>query len=73
MFPATIDRDGQRDVGRPVGDLVPFGNPSLLLGVGVARRDGVLWNPVLVIDSLLYQAARKLLAVPAVLLRRDVR
>jgi hypothetical protein len=50
MFRAAIDRDGQRDVGRPVGDLVPFANPSLLLRVGVARRDGVLKNPVLVID-----------------------
>ena len=30
------------------------------------------WNPVRVIVSLVYQVVRKLLAVPAVLLRRDL-
>jgi hypothetical protein len=37
----------------------------------VWRVTTACWNPVQVIVSLVYQAARKLLAVPAVLLRRD--
>jgi hypothetical protein len=36
----------------------------------VARHDAG-WNPIHMIVSLVYQVARKLLAVPAVLLRRD--
>lgn len=38
----------------------------------VWRGITVCWNPVRVIVSLVYQVARKLLAVPAVLLRLDV-
>jgi putative transposase len=49
---------------------VPFGNSSLLLE-WVWRATTACWNPVQVIVSLVYQVARKLLAVPAVLLRRD--
>jgi hypothetical protein len=49
----------------------PFGNSSLLLG-SVWCRTTACWNPVQVIVSLVYQVARKLLAVPALLLRRDV-
>jgi hypothetical protein len=49
---------------------VPFGNSSLLLGWGW-RTTTACWNPGWVIVSLVYQVARKLLAVPAVLLRRD--
>jgi putative transposase len=37
----------------------------------VWRATTASWNPVQVIVSLVYQVARKLLAVPAVLLRRD--
>src|SRR3954468_6556029 len=56
----------------PIGFLgVPFGNSSLLLG-WVWRTATACWNAVQVIVSLVYQVARKLLAVPAVLLRRDV-
>ena len=36
----------------------------------MARHDAC-WNPIHMIVSLVYQVARKLLAVPAVLLRRD--
>jgi transposase InsO family protein len=50
---------------------VPFGNSSLLLG-WVWCATTACWKPVRVIVSLVYQVARKLLAVPAVLLRRDV-
>jgi putative transposase len=53
------------------GDPVPFGNSSLLLG-SVWCGTTACWNPVQVIVSLVYQVARKLLALPAVLLRRDV-
>jgi putative transposase len=49
---------------------VPFGNSLLLLG-WVWCAPTACWNPVSVIVSLVYQAARKLLAVPAVLLRRN--
>src|SRR4051812_34774396 len=37
----------------------------------VWRAATACWNPVQVIVSLVYRVARKLLAVPAVLLRRD--
>jgi hypothetical protein len=50
---------------------VPFGNLSLLLGWMWCTAHGLL-EPVRVIVSLVYQVARKLLAVPALLLRRDV-
>jgi hypothetical protein len=50
---------------------VPFGNSSLLLG-SLWCGTMACWNPVQVIVSLVYQVARKLLSVPAVLLRRDV-
>jgi putative transposase len=50
---------------------VPFGNSSLPLG-SAWRGTTVCWNPVQVTVSLVYQVARKLLAVPAVLPRRDV-
>jgi hypothetical protein len=50
---------------------VPFGNSSLLLR-RVWRIATACWNPCQVIVSFVYQVARKLLAVPAVLLRRDV-
>lgn len=50
---------------------MPFGNSSLLLG-SVWCGTAACWNPVQVIVSLVYQVARKLLALPAVLLRRDV-
>ncbi|MFI0772378.1 hypothetical protein ACH4TQ_47070 [Streptomyces sp. NPDC021218] len=49
---------------------MPFGNSSLLLGGGLARHHGLL-DPCPVIVSLVYQVARKPLAVPALLLRRD--
>jgi putative transposase len=40
-------------------------------GIGVCGTTAC-WNPVQVIVSLVYQVARKLLAVPAALLRRNV-
>jgi hypothetical protein len=54
----------------PLRGLVPFGNSSLLLGWWCATT--ACWNPVRMIVSVVYQVARKLLAGPAVLLRRDV-
>ncbi|GAA1122673.1 hypothetical protein GCM10009577_52220 [Streptomyces javensis] len=50
---------------------VPFGNSSLLLAGGLARHHRLL-EPCPVIVSLVYQMTRKLLRVPAVLLRRDI-
>jgi hypothetical protein len=50
---------------------VPFGNSLPVLGWVWCATTGC-WNPCQVIVSLVYQVARKLLAVPAVLLRRDV-
>ena len=50
---------------------MPFGNSSLLLG-SVWCGATTCWNPGQVIISLVYQLTRKLLTVPAVLLRRDV-
>ncbi|MFF1570773.1 integrase [Streptomyces sp. NPDC058293] len=50
---------------------MPFGNSSLLLGDGLAGHHCLL-DSCRVIVSLVYQVARKLLAVPAVLLRGDV-
>lgn len=50
---------------------MPFGNSSLLV-VGVWRGITVCWNPVRVIVSLVYRVVRKLLTVPAVLMRRDM-
>jgi hypothetical protein len=50
---------------------VPFGKASLLVGGG----EGAIshgWNAVWMIVSLVYQVARSLLAVPAMLLRRDM-
>ncbi|KAK1179713.1 integrase, partial [Streptomyces sp. NBS 14/10] len=49
---------------------MPFGNSSLLLGGGLACHDSLL-ESCSVIVSLVYRVTRKLLAVPAMLLRRD--
>ncbi len=58
------------DLGEDGLDLVPFGNSSLLLAGGLARHHRLL-EPCSMIVSLVYQVTRKLLAVPAVVLRRD--
>jgi hypothetical protein len=56
--------------GPVLADPVPSGNSSLLLG-RVWHVISVCWNPAQVMVSLVYQVARKLLAVLALLLRRD--
>ncbi|GAA1712035.1 hypothetical protein GCM10009680_61310 [Streptomyces yatensis] len=60
---ALSTTDGCRD------DPVPFRNASLQVVGGLAGSAGC-WDHVQVIVSLVYQVTRKLLSVPAVLLRR---